>query len=102
LDLILTESSNDVKFNYSCKYSPSEGGDKVETNEGIVQFSLDPMPKQQTITRGKGARVNVDAKSLTSYLSEMTFCNYPQLLLIFPECQTQVEMMGKKTTQASH
>ena len=102
MDLILTESSNDVKFNYSCKYSPSEGGDVVETNEGIVQFALDPMPKQQTITRGKGARVNVDAKSLTSYLSEMTFCNYPQLLLIFPERQTQVEMMGKKTTQASH
>ena len=73
----------------------------VETNEGIVQFALDPMPKQP-ITRGKGARVNVHAKSLTSYLSEMRFCNYPQLLLIFPERQTQVEMMGKKTTQASH
>ena len=56
------------------------------TNEGIVQFSLDPMPK----------------KSLTTYLSEMKFCNYPQLLLISPERQTQVEMMGGKTTQASH
>ena len=67
----------------------------VETNEGIVQFSLDPMSKQP-ITRGKGARVNVHPKSLTSYLSEMTFCNYPQLLLIFPERQTQVEMMKKK------
>ena len=101
MDLILTESSNDVKINYSCKYSPSEGGDKVETNEGIVQFSLDAMPKQP-ITRGKGASINVHPKSLTMYLSEMRFCNNPQLLLIFPERQTQVEMMGKKTTQASH
>jgi hypothetical protein len=32
----------------------------------------------------------------------MTFCNYPQLLLISPERQTQVETMGEKTTQASH
>ena len=101
LDLILKESSNDVSFNYSCTYCPSEGGDVVETNEGIVQFSLDPMPKQP-ITRGKGAGVNVQAKSLTMYLSEMTFCNYPQLLLIFPERQTQVDTMGEKTTQASH
>jgi len=54
LDLILKELSNDVKFNYSCTYCPSEGGDVVETNEGIVQFSLDPMPKQP-ITREKGA-----------------------------------------------
>ena len=101
MDLILKESSNDVKFNYSCKYSPSEGGDVVETNEGIVQFSLDPMPKQR-ITRGIGAGVNVQAKSLKMYFSEMRFCNYPQLLLISPERQTQVEMMGGETTQASH
>jgi len=33
----------------------------VETNEGIVQFPLDPMP-QQRITRGKGAGVNFQAK----------------------------------------
>ena len=73
----------------------------VETNEGIVQFSLDPMPKQPN-TRGKGAGVNFHAKSLKMYLSEMTFCNYPQLLLMYPERQTQVETMGEKTTQASH
>ena len=73
----------------------------VETNEGIVQFCLDPMPNQP-FTRGKGAGRNVNPKNLTMYLSEMTFCNYPQLLLIFPQRQTQVEMMGKKTTQASH
>jgi hypothetical protein len=99
--LILKESNNNVKFYYSCKYSPSEGADVVQTNEGIVQFALDPMPKQP-ITRRKGAGVNVQAKSLTTYLSGMRFCNYPQLLLIFPELQTQVEMMEKKTTQASH
>jgi hypothetical protein len=57
---------------------------------------------EQPITRRKGAGVNVQAKSLTTYLSGMRFCNYPQLLLIFPERQTQVEMMGEKTTQASH
>jgi hypothetical protein len=73
----------------------------VETNEGIVQFSLDPMPKQP-ITCGKGDGVNVHTKSLTMYLSEMTFCNYPQLLLIVSEHQTQVESMGEKHTQASH
>ena len=73
----------------------------VETNEGIVQFPLDPMPEQR-ITRGKGAGVNVQAKNLTMYLSEMRFCNYPQLLLIFPQRQTSVELMGEKTTQASH
>jgi hypothetical protein len=59
------------------------------------------MPKQ-SITRGKGAGVNVQAKSLKMYFSEMTFCNYPQLLLIFPERQTQMETMGENTTQASH
>jgi len=96
LDLIPKELSNDVKFNYSCTYCPSKGGDVVQTNKGIVQFTLDPMPKQQTTTRGKGARLNVHPKSLTNYLSEMTFCNYSQLLLIFPQRQTQVEMMGKK------
>ncbi len=53
-------------------YCPSEGGDMVETNEGIVQFTLDPMPEQR-ITRGKGAGVNVQAKSLTTYLSGMRF-----------------------------
>jgi len=95
LDLILKESNNHVKFNYSCKYCPSNGDDVVETNEGIVQFSLDPMPKQR-ITRGKGAGINVQAKSLKMYLSEMRCCNYPQLLLISPERQTQVEMMGEK------
>ena len=100
-DLILKESNNNVKFNYSCKYCPSEGGDVVETNEGIVQFSVDPMP-EQPITRGKGASRNVHPKSLTTYLSGMRFCNFPQLLLIFPERQTQVEMMEKKTTQAIH
>jgi hypothetical protein len=99
--LILKESNNNVKFNYSCKYCPSEGGDVVETNEGIVQFSVDPMP-EQPITRGKGASRNVHPKSLTTYLSGMRFCNFPQLLLIFSERQTQVEMMEKKTTQAIH
>jgi len=49
-----------------------------------------------------GAGVNVQAKSLKMYFSEMRFCNYPQLLLISPERQTQVETMGGKTTQASH
>jgi ubiquitin C-terminal hydrolase len=73
----------------------------VQTDEGIVQFSLDPVVKKP-ITRGKGAGVNVQAKSLTTYFEDMTFCNYPQLLLIFPEHQTQVETMGKKSTQASH
>ena len=73
----------------------------VETNEGIVQFPLDPMPKQR-ITRGKGAGVNFEAKNLTMYLSEMRFCNYPQLLLIYPQRQTSVELMGEKTTQANH
>jgi hypothetical protein len=67
----------------------------VQTDEGIVQFSLDPKAKKP-ITRGKGASINVPAKSLTMYFADMTFCNYPQLLLIFPECQTQVETMGKK------
>ena len=64
MNLILKESKNNVKFYYSCKYSPSEGADVVETNEGIVQFPLDPMPEQR-ITRGKGAGVNVQAKNLT-------------------------------------
>jgi ubiquitin C-terminal hydrolase len=59
------------------------------------------MPEQR-ITCGKGAGVNVQGKNLTVYLSEMRFCNYPQLLLIFPQRQTQVELMGEKTTQASH
>jgi hypothetical protein len=44
----------------------------VQTNEGIVQFALDPMP-EQPITRRKGAGVNVQAKSLTTYLSGMRF-----------------------------
>ncbi len=73
----------------------------VQTNEGIVQFSLDPVVKKP-ITRGIGACVNVQAKSLTTYFADMTFCNYPQLLLIFPEPQTQVEMMGEKSIRASH
>jgi hypothetical protein len=60
-------------------------------------FSLDPVVKKP-ITRGKGAGVNVQAKSLTTYFADMLFCNYPQLLLIFPECQTQVETIGKKST----
>ena len=100
LNLILKESSNNVKFNYFCKYcktNPSKGGDVVQTDEGIVQFYLDPVVKKP-ITRGKGAGVNVQAKSLTMYFADMTFCNYPQLLLIFPERQTQVETMGKKST----
>jgi hypothetical protein len=59
------------------------------------------MPEQR-ITRGKGAGVNVQAKNLTVYFSEMRICNYQQLILIFPQCQTQVELMGEKTTQASH
>jgi len=101
LDLILKECNNNDKFNYSCKYCPSEGADVNETNEGIVQFPLDPMPEQR-ITRGKGAGVNVQAKNLTVYLSQMRFCNYPQLLLIFPQRQTQVELMGEKTALASH
>ena len=101
LDLILKEWNNNDKINYSCKYCPSEGADVVETNEGIVQFPLDPMP-QQRITRGKGAGVNFQAKNLTMYLSEMRFCNYPQLLLICPQRQTSVELMGEKTTQANH
>ncbi len=104
MNLILKESSNNVKFNYFCKYckmNPSKGGDVVQTDEGIVQFYLDSMVKKP-ITCGKGASVNVQAKSLTTYFADMTFCNYPQLLLIFPECQTQVETMGKKSTQASH
>jgi hypothetical protein len=67
----------------------------VESNEGIVQFSLDPMTKQP-ITCGKGAGINVQENSLTTYFSEMTFCNYPQLLLIHPERQNQVETIGKK------
>jgi hypothetical protein len=54
------------------------------------------------ITRGKGAGVNAQAKNLTMYLSEMRFCNYPQLLLICPQRQTSVELMGEKTTQANH
>jgi ubiquitin C-terminal hydrolase len=102
--LILKESSNNVKFNYFCKYcktNPSKGGDVIQTDEGIVQFSLDPVVKKP-ITHGKCAGVNVQAKSLTTYFADMTFCNYPQLLLIFPERQTQVETMGKKSTQASH
>jgi len=99
--LILKEWNNNDKFNYFCEYCPLEGGDVVETNEGIVQFPLDPMPEQR-ITRGKGAGVNVQAKNLTMYLSEMRFCNYPQLLLIFPQRQTSVELMGEKTTQANH
>jgi hypothetical protein len=61
LDLILKESNNNDKINYSCEYCPSKGADVVETNEGIVQFPLDPMP-QQRITRGKGAGVNFQAK----------------------------------------
>jgi hypothetical protein len=101
LDLILNEWNNKDNSNYSCKYRPSEGADVVETNEDIVQFLLDPMP-QQRITRGKGAGVNVRAKNLTEYLSEMRFCNYPQLLLICPQRQTSVELMGEKTTQANH
>jgi hypothetical protein len=80
-----------------CKMNPSKGGDVVQTDEGIAQFYLNPMVKKP-ITRGKGAGVNVQAKSLTTYFADMTFCNYPQLLLIFPEHQTQVETMGKKTT----
>ena len=66
----------------------------VQTDEGIVQFYLDPVVKKP-ITCGKGAGVNVLAKSLTTYFADMTLCNYPQLLLIFPERQTQVETMGK-------
>ena len=72
-NLILKESSNNVKFNYFCKYcktNPSKGGDVVQTDEGIVQFYLDPMVKKP-ITRGKGAGVNVQAKSLTTY-----FCRH--------------------------
>ena len=98
---MLKEWNNNDNFNYSCEYCPSEGADVVETNEGIVQFPLDPMP-QQRITRGKGAGVNFQAKNLTMYLSEMRFCNYPQLLLICPQRQTSVELMGEKTTQANH
>ncbi len=101
MDLILKEWNNNDKFNNSCKYCPSKGADVNETHEGIVQFHLDPMPEQR-ITRGKGAGVNVQAKNLTMYLSEMRFCNYPQLLLIFPQRQTSVELMGELTTQANH
>jgi hypothetical protein len=100
LNLILKESSNNDKFNYFCKYyktNPSKGGDVVQTDEGIVQFYLDLVVKKP-ITHGKGAGINVQAKSLTTYFADMTFCNYPQLLIIFPEHQTQVETMGKKST----
>jgi hypothetical protein len=50
---------------------------------------------KKPITRGKGASVNVQAKSLTTYFADMTFCNYPQLLLIFPEHQTKWKQWGK-------
>ncbi len=73
----------------------------VQTDEGIFQFYLDPVVKKPIIC-GKGAGINVPVKSLTTYFADMTYCNYPQLLLIFPERQTQVETMGKKSTQASH
>ena len=46
LDLILKEWNNIDKFNYFCEYCPLEGGDVVETNEGILQFSLDPCPRR--------------------------------------------------------
>jgi hypothetical protein len=81
--------------------NPSKGGDVVQTDVGIVQFYLDPVVKKP-ITCGKGAGVNVQAKSLTTYFADMIFCNYPQLLLIFPEHQTQMETKGEKSTRASH
>ena len=49
LNLIPKESSNDVKFNYFCKYCPSKGGDVVQTDEGIVQFSWIPCPSNQSL-----------------------------------------------------
>ncbi len=51
--------------------NPSKGGDVVQTDEGIVQFSLDPVVKKPN-TCGKGAGVNVQAKSLTTYFADMT------------------------------
>ncbi len=54
------------------RQTPSKGGDVVQTDEGILQFYLDPVVKKP-ITHGKGAGVNVQAKSLTMYFADMTF-----------------------------
>ena len=61
----------------------------------LSNFLWIPWSRNQSLV-GKVQGVNVQAKSLTTYFADMTFCNYPQLLLMYPQRQTQVETMGKK------
>ncbi len=100
MDLILkeSESCSNVYFNYFCNY---ECGDIVDSQEGIVQFYLDPAVKKAK-RRGKGVVGNVQAKSLLMYIADLRFKNFPQLLIVTLQCQTYVEMSGKPSTQASH
>ncbi len=79
-----SESRSNVCFNYFCNY---EGGDIVDSQEGIVQFYLDPAVKKAK-HRGKGVVGNVQAKSLLTYIADLRFKTFPQLLIVTPQHQT--------------
>ena len=100
MDLILKEleSRPNVKFKYFCNY---EGGGIDDFGQGIFQFPLDPAVKSSkpsTSIEGKGAVGNVKPKSLSQYMRDSRFKNFPQLLIVNPQRQTS----WKQRTHASY
>ena len=100
MDLILKESESrpNVKFKYFCNY---EGGGIYDFGQGIFQFPLDPAVKSSkpsTSIEGKGAVGNVKPKSLSQYMRDSRFKNFPQLLIVNPQRQTS----WKQHTHASY
>jgi hypothetical protein len=92
LNLLLKESSNNVHFNYVCKYF---NGMVQSVEGGIVQFPLDLVLRRKK-TRGKDADVQDPIKSLKKYIADMSFSNFPSLLLVNPSRQVQNETKAQK------
>jgi hypothetical protein len=101
LDLILKESESrpNINFNYFCNY---EGGGIDDFQQGILQFSLDLVVKQAKHCGGKGVVGNVQAKSLSTYIADLRFKNFPQLLIVNPQRQTQSEQSTHASFQELH
>ncbi len=101
MNLILKEleSRPNVNFNYFCNY---EGGGIDDFWEGIVQLFFDPAVKQAKHRGGKGAVGNVQAKSLSTFMADLRFKNFPQLLIVNPQRQTQSEQSTHASFQELH
>jgi hypothetical protein len=99
--LILKESESrpNINFNYFCNY---EGGGIDDFQQGILQFSLDLVVKQAKHCGGKGVVGNVQAKSLSTYIADLRFKNFPQLLIVNPQRQTQSEQSTHASFQELH